>query len=192
LAVVAEPLFWNTGRLTPRQVLSELRALCTKHKVPLAIVENTTGLYRNGLATWLSDAWEIAPDAVFYYPSGQLGLTFLSDDTYVPDKLTLISTWDGDEVSLTRLLWELRVVSGLDLESAASRLAEAIRPLGKLDGLGLFRTVARPDARALRDKLREAGFDVGITSDGSLRFVPGLNVSVEELGRLGETIHGVI
>ena len=35
------------------------------------------------------------------FPGGQLGLSFIGDRYYVPDKLTLVSTWDGDEVSLS-------------------------------------------------------------------------------------------
>jgi RHH-type proline utilization regulon transcriptional repressor/proline dehydrogenase/delta 1-pyrroline-5-carboxylate dehydrogenase len=192
LTVIVEPLYEETGRLMPRSVLERIQTMCRNADVPLTLVENTTGLYRNGLAPWLSDAWSLEPDALFYFPGGQLGLSFLGDRYYVADKLTLISTWDGDEVSLTRLTWELRVVRHCDVAAQTAALQDAIRPLGKTDGLGLYQTVSVSDGPIKQQALRDAGIEVGLSDAGSLVFAPALNISSSELSRLKKSIHDLI
>jgi RHH-type transcriptional regulator, proline utilization regulon repressor / proline dehydrogenase / delta 1-pyrroline-5-carboxylate dehydrogenase len=192
LTVILEPLYEETGRLMPQSVLERIQTLCRQADVPLTLVENTTGLYRNGLAPWLSDAWSLEPDALFYFPGGQLGLSFLGDRYYVPDKLTLISTWDGDEVSLTRLAWELRVARTCDVAAQTAALQDAIRPLGTLDGLGLYQTVAVSDGPTKQRALSDAGIEVGLSGEGALVFAPALNISSSELSRLKKSIHDLI
>lgn len=45
----------------------------------------------------------LKPDAVLLYAGGQLGIIAVNDRLYNSQKLTMISTWDGDELDLSRL-----------------------------------------------------------------------------------------
>lgn len=184
LAVVMEPLFAQTGRLIGRETALKIRALCSRFGVPLAVIENTTGLFRNAMAPWLSDAWDLRPDVLFYFPGGQLGLTYLADGSYVPDKLTLISTWDGDEVSLTRLLWEVRALETCDLAGASRLLEGVLSKLGSVEGAGLARSVEVEAPGRLIRFLRERGISITQTACGALKFVPHLNISDSEIATL--------
>ena len=113
-----------------------------------------------------------------------MGLAFMSEETWVPNKLTLISTWDGDEVSLTRLAWTLRATRRLPIAERADQLAQILSSIGEVSGEGLYRVVECDDAEDWQRDLLKAGFRVDSAGAQALRFAPALNVSAETLDRL--------
>ncbi|MGM0575715.1 MAG: aldehyde dehydrogenase family protein [Myxococcota bacterium] len=191
LGVVVEPVFARTGRAVPADFWSSLRSLLTEHDVPLVLMENTTAGFRSGRGMWRSDTLPVQADAVWWYPGGQQGLVFLSDRYHVPDKLTLISTWDGDEVSLTRLRWQLRAARRLPVAAVASRLEAILSGLGEVDGEGLYRAVRTPHAERVRRRLAGYGVRVDLTGDGALLVVPPLNLTEADLDRLEAAVDAV-
>lgn len=191
LAVVIEPVYEATGRAVPDNFWRPLRDVCDELDVPLALIENTTAGYRSGRGFWRADALPIQADAAMWYPGGQLGLGFVGDRHHVDEKLTLISTWSGDEVSLTRLLWELRVARTLPISHRAQALHTAIAPLGPVHGAGLYRTVSTPHAAAIARRLAERGLRVGTLGPDLLRVAPPLNVTLEQIEELAEAAREV-
>ena len=137
---------------------------------------------------WRSDSLPVQPDALWWYPGGQLGLIYVNDALYVPDKLTLISTWGGDEVSLARLSWTLRAARRLPIAETGRALAQTLQTLGTVHGEGLFRVVQTEEAELWQKRLADAGVQVGRHGVDLLRFVPPLNLRQADLDRLHAAI----
>ena len=190
LTAIIEPVYASTGRAVPESFWAPLRALLDRHGIPLVALEEASGGGRSGRGLWRSDSLPIQVDALWWFTGGQLGLCFLSDALYVPTKLTLISTWDGDELSHGRWLWEQRVIRGLDIRARSERLEAILSPLGELSGEGLHRTLHTGDDDALIAHLAAAQLRVTKGAEGGLLFTPHLDISEAELERLAEALKG--
>jgi acyl-CoA reductase-like NAD-dependent aldehyde dehydrogenase/4-aminobutyrate aminotransferase-like enzyme/GNAT superfamily N-acetyltransferase len=192
LTVVIEPVFARTARAVPEDFWAPLRELTREAGIPLTLLETSTGGYRSGRGVWRADTLPVTADAVWYFAGGQLGLCYLGNPWYVAEKLTLISTWDGDEASLIRFCWRLRAARALPIARTASRLRELFERLGPVDGEGLMLSVDRPDASELRASLAWEGVRVGLTERGALRLRPPLNLDESELDVLEAAIDEVL
>lgn len=188
LAVVCEPVLARTGRAVPHDLWVPLREACDQAGVPLVAIENTTAAYRSGRGMWRSDSLPVRFDAVWWFPGGQLGMAFLSDDWYVPEGLVLISTWDGDELSLLRLTWELRAARSLPIAATSAALRAQLERLGPVTGEGLYLAVRTPQAgRLLRDMAaRDIFFEQ--TAQGALLCAPPLNLTQDDIAVLAAAI----
>ena len=184
LAVVTEPVFTATARAIPETFWEPLRALLDEHGVPLLLIENATAGYRSGRGFWRADTLPVATDAIVWFPGGQNGLGYVSDKYYVSEKLTLISTWDGDELGLTRLVLELRAARRLPVDELARQLKKALSAHGTVRGEGLFLGLEVPNAESVARRLAERRVRVGLTDDKALRIAPPLNVTREEVAAL--------
>lgn len=180
----------RSGWTVEGEAAAALRVACDRHGIPLVAVETATGGYRCGDGAWGVDGWPdgVAPDGVLWYPGGQLGHVFVSDALYVEKPLTLISTWDGDEVCVIRTHEHLRAARTLDPTDrieALDRLVLALaeRTEGAVGGRGLYRTV-RMDAR-LRDVVVTIGRSVGVVfgcgAPGVLVCAPAFDQTAEDL-----------
>jgi 4-aminobutyrate aminotransferase-like enzyme len=172
----------------PTSFWAPLRELADAHGLPIVAIESATAAWRAGKGLWRSDSLPVNVDSVWWYVGGQLGLVFLSDALYVPAKLTLISTWDGDGVGFHKLLWELRALRQMPLASRGRRLGQILEQLGEVEGEGLYRTVHADDPDGLIEALRRRGVRVGQTDEGALRFCPSLDITDLELDRLEAAI----
>jgi 4-aminobutyrate aminotransferase-like enzyme/ribosomal protein S18 acetylase RimI-like enzyme len=182
---------------------SRLAEACRRHGVPLVLIETASGLYRGGAGAWGIDSLpqDVVPDLVLWYPGGQLGHVFCGDAYWIGKPLTLISTWDGDEVSLIRAHEHLRAAWRLDLDPATKALdlliSESASALGaKAGGRGLFRTLATPDP-AVADGIREAAKGHGLLLKtglpGTLVFAPPLDLGADALsGPVAQTLRTAI
>jgi len=188
LTVVIEGVYERTGREVPHTFWSQLKNICIQADVPLTLIETTTGGFRTGRGMWLADQLPVAVNAVWMYPGGQLGLAFLGSRYAVKDKLTLISTWDGDEVSLLRFSLELRAARSLPIRAAAATLEAVVGRLGPVRGLGLYRSVAASHASHLVKGMARAGVRVRQTGDGALLFAPPLDFDASDAQRLEDAI----
>jgi adenosylmethionine-8-amino-7-oxononanoate aminotransferase len=193
LAVAIEAVYLATGRATPEPFWAALREVCDQHELPIVLVENLSGGYRSGRGLWRADTLPVAVDAIVHYPGGQLGLGFVSDRYYVAEKLTLISTWDGDELALTRLVTELRAARQLPVAARAAELAAALRADGReLHGEGLSLTLDVQSGEAAQRRLLERGIRVGLTEEKSLAILPPLNLTSEEIARFATALREVL
>src|SRR5262249_62377824 len=75
---------------------------------------------------------------------GQTGYLHCAPRWFVPGPLTLVSTWDGDELSLIRQHHQLRAARRLDVAGAAAALDQALghapRPVTSA-GIGAYRVI---------------------------------------------------
>ena len=191
LALVIEPVYSVTGRAVPEAFWARLRALADETGVPLVTLENTTAGFRSGRGAFRSSSLPVSVDAMWWYPGGQTGFIFLSDALYVPDKLTLISTWDGDEVSMTRMLWESRIARTMPVGERSTRLRQIAEGLGEVDGEGLYLSVRTKDDDAAAGMLLDQGVRVGRGRDGSILLAPPIDISEDELTRLASAVANV-
>jgi 4-aminobutyrate aminotransferase-like enzyme len=145
LGVFVEPMQEKTGQTLAPRFWAALQRLLETYDVPLVVSETASGLFRMGQGMWATERLPCRPDVVLWYAGGQLGHVFASDRYYLPKPLQLISTWDGDELSMRRMLWTLRA---LRVEPVRER-AEAFRHMLELvwdqlearcglDGEGLY------------------------------------------------------
>ncbi len=163
---------------------------CARLDVPLVLVETATGMYRAGAGAWGVDSLppEVVPDMVLWSAGGQLGHVFVGDKYWVDKPLTLISTWDGDELCVIRTHEALRTAWRLDLGPAIAALGTlveevAMRLGGCAGGRGLYRTIALPDQWG--DAFGEALAEEGISAKRGLPTVwtlcPPLDITVEDI-----------
>jgi len=176
-------------------------ALCAwrdRTGVPLVLIETTTGFGRAGGRRWFSEQLEGQADLVLWWAGGQIGHVFASDRVFVSEPLQLISTWDGDELSATRLLWQLYATEGLDIGPAAHALGEVLNAAGlNASGAGLYRVLCMAPERAARlmTRLRERGVLVGrppLGEPGLILIAPPVTVTVDEVARFGEALRGAL
>lgn len=169
----------------------KLAAACRRHDLPLVLVESATGLYRSGHGAWGVDALpaSVVPDVVLWYPGGQLGHVFVGDRYWIEKPLMLISTWDGDEVSVARTHEHLRSAWRLDLRPAIDALDALVTETGEAlgarpGGQGLYRTLTLASAEQA-DAVLEASVAQGLVLRRGLPdtivFAPALDVDPDAL-----------
>ena len=166
-----------------------LAAACRRHDLPLVLVETASGGYRSAAGPWGVDGLPAScvPDMVLWYPGGQLGHIFVSDRYYIGKPLTLISTWDGDELSVIRTHEHLRAAHRLEtMGDAATALRELLQQLFvdrfpgvSLGGAGLYQTVrfgAPATAAAIVQISSHKGVFFGTGRPGTLIAAPPLDI----------------
>lgn len=190
LGLYMEVVGERSGRVLSADDALALAAACKRHDLPLVVVETASGLYRSGAGAWGLDALpvEFVPDLVLWYPGGQLGHVFAGDRYWIGKPLTLISTWDGDEVSVIRTHEHLREAWRLDLAPAIGALDGLLGELAqsleaRVGGLGLYRTLTMQPERASAVMAAAGRHDVRLREGlpGTLLFVPPLDVDAEAI-----------
>ena len=186
IGVFVEIVGERSGRVLSNAAALALSKLCAAHGIPLAVVETATGCYRSGAGAWGLDALsvEFCPNLVLWYPGGQIGQIFIDSRWWIGTPLMLISTWDGDELSLIRAHEHLRAAHRLVLDSTIAALDDlvhegAARCAARVGGLGLYRTLSFGDpgrAKSIYDKCRAGGLLLGRGLPDTLTFVPALDI----------------
>ena len=110
LGVAIEPIQEKTGRRVSVRFLKALRALCDEKDVPLVMNESASWAYRGSRELFYCQATGVKPDLLTGFAGGQLGHIFTNDKYYIPKPLTLISTWDGDELSALRFRQQMEIL----------------------------------------------------------------------------------
>ena len=111
--------------------------------------------------------------------------------------LTMVSTWDGDELSLVREHHQLRAARRLDLAAAAAELDRALEPVVdaglEIHGLGLYRVIhAGERGEELFDDLAELGVVLRPFPGGHLAVIPPLDFDASAATRLRDALEEVL
>ncbi len=188
LGLFLEPVQERTGRVVPDVFWERLAAMREELGLKVVLAETATASYRSGRGPFFSTGGGFVPDAMIWWGGGQIGFVHVADELFVPTPLTLVSTWDGDELSLVRVHHQLRAASRLDLSEQTEALEHALEPATRagmdVRGVGLYRVIdAGGRAAAIEGALAAHGFRVRRFANHHVAVVPSLDVSLEALER---------
>jgi RHH-type transcriptional regulator, proline utilization regulon repressor / proline dehydrogenase / delta 1-pyrroline-5-carboxylate dehydrogenase len=178
----------RTGDVLPADFVTALGALRSELDLPLIAVETTTQGYRSGKGPFLSAAIGLVPDVLVWWGGGQTGYLHCAPRWFIPGPLALVSTWDGDELSLIRTHHHLRAARGLDIAAGAAALDQALDPV-RSAGVGAYRVIdpgalAAPLARELTNR----GIMVRRFPNGRIGVVPALDQLEEAAQAIGAAL----
>jgi len=175
LGFVYELVQERTGEVLPADFVTALTALRTELELPLIAVETTTSTYRSGKGPFLSTAIGLVPDVLVWWGGGQTGYLHTTAKWFIGTPLSLVSTWDGDELSLVRQHHYLRAARRLDVAAASAALDTALASVASA-GLGAYRVIeAGAKATAIADALADRGIAVRRFRNGKLGIIPALD-----------------
>ncbi|HET6612919.1 MAG TPA: aldehyde dehydrogenase family protein [Kofleriaceae bacterium] len=188
LAIVVESVQQRTGALVDE---SAWRALCEardRHRIPLCCVDTAGAGYRSARGAFASQVLGresgAFADLCAWWGGGQTAYLHVAGPLFVSAPLTLVSTWDGDELSLIREHHQLRCAMDLfrtgaiaagtrALDAIAARFSAAKMPCS---GLGLYRVVHAGDrADATAEALARHHVRAGRVPGGRLILAPPLD-----------------
>jgi RHH-type transcriptional regulator, proline utilization regulon repressor / proline dehydrogenase / delta 1-pyrroline-5-carboxylate dehydrogenase len=175
LGLVYELVQERTGQVLPLPFIAALATLRTELDLPLIAVETTTHTYRSGLGAFMSTAIGLVPDVLAWWGGGQTGYLHTSARWFIGTPLTLVSTWDGDELSLVRQHHQLRAARHIDVAAQSRALDTALGSLrgAKASGLGAYRVLdASPE---LAKSFADHGIAVRQFPNGKLAIIPALD-----------------
>jgi RHH-type proline utilization regulon transcriptional repressor/proline dehydrogenase/delta 1-pyrroline-5-carboxylate dehydrogenase len=170
LGFVYELVQERTGLVLPPDFIDALTKLRTEIDLPLIAIETTTHTYRSGKGAFLSQAIGLVPDVLVWWGGAQTGYLHTSARWFIASPLTLVSTWDGDELSLVRQHHQLRAARSIDVASGAAAIEKVLAGVGS-HGLGAYRVIDASHA----DKLARAGIRARALPNGKLAIVPPLD-----------------
>ena len=188
IGVYIELVGERSGRVLSSAAARALGKLCAAHGIPLVLIETASGGYRSGAGPWGLAGLdpEFCPNLVLWYPGGQLGQIFVDSRHWVGAPLQLISTWDGDELSMIRTHEHLRAAHRLELEPSIDALGDLVHEAAdrfehaRVGGLGLYRTLSLGDparAERVRERARASGLLLGRGLPDTLILAPQLDIS---------------
>jgi 4-aminobutyrate aminotransferase-like enzyme/GNAT superfamily N-acetyltransferase len=169
----------RTGAVLPADFVAELAKLRAELDLPLVAIEHTTCTYRSGKGAFLSTAWGrelgFLPDVLAWWGGGQTGYLHTSARWFIGTPLTLVSTWDGDELSLVRQHHQLRAARSIDVAAASAELDRVLAKTHAL-GLGAYRVIdAGAQANQLAGSLAQHGVRVRRFPNNRLGIIPALD-----------------
>jgi hypothetical protein len=131
-----------------------------------------------------------------WWGGAQTGYLHVAPQWRVDTPLTLVSTWDGDELSLVREHHQLRHARGLDMAPAMAAAEDSMEALGQrgleASGRGLYWVIhAGQHSVALCRAARAQGLSLRTLPGGRVAFVPPLDRAVEASERLKKAAAGV-
>lgn len=155
LGIIVELIGEHSGLSVSSEFLELLEQIRSETGIPLVFVESASAFGRSGKTFFLSDSLPVKPNIVLWYAGSQLGHVFVDDNFYVEKPLTLISTWDGDEISMRRNYQHIVLGKRQLAFSQAKIFAEALGSLKayvEVSGEGLWQALVFKDART-RDQV---------------------------------------
>jgi RHH-type proline utilization regulon transcriptional repressor/proline dehydrogenase/delta 1-pyrroline-5-carboxylate dehydrogenase len=191
LGLVYEVVQERTGHVLPAEFVAALGALRNELDLPLIAVETATHTYRSGKGPFLSAAIGLCPDVLTWWGGAQIGYLHCAPRWFVPGPMTLVSTWDGDELSLIRQHHQLRAARQLDIAGAAAALDRALGSVTSA-GIGAYRVIdAGAQASSLAAALAERGIAVRRFPNQHLGIIPALDQIEAAAHALGAALREV-
>jgi hypothetical protein len=121
----------------------------------------------------------VTPDLLCWWGGGQTGFVHLRERYFIDKPLMMVSTWDGDELSLIRIHHQLRAARTLDIAPAIGALDIALRGTPHA-GVGLYRVL---------DTWREVpGLTLRTLPNGRAVFAPPLDRALQAVQRLATAL----
>lgn len=193
LGIVIELVGERSGFSFSDDYLAELDAIRARTGIPLVFVESTSSFNRTGRGLFLSDSLNVKANMVLWYTGGQLGHVLVDDNYYTDKPLTLISTWDGDELSIARAYHHM--MASMNISGDAFKQFEtALRGAAdrwETHGIGGWHALRFKDERRLAQALklaREQRVYFGQGFDSSLMVCPKLDFSAADFAHVIDVV----
>lgn len=184
LGIVVDLIGEKTGLSFSEEFLKKLAHLREQTGIPLVFNETTSAFYRSGTSLFWSDALSVKPNMVWWFTGGQLGHVFVDDRYYVEKPLTLISTWDGDDISILRCYHHLLAAA----ELGSKGFPHFAKLFSMTKGTGLWRRQKGLDTEHLIAKAHQEGVLLSKGYDDSLLICPPIDLDEQQITRLLEVI----
>lgn len=157
LCIVLELIGKNNSYTFSDNFLAQLDDIRNSFGIPIVYNETVSSFYRNGQSFFYTDSLKVKPNLILWFCSGQLGHVLTDDQYYVEKPLTLISTWDGDDISIMRNYHNIL---------NAQKYCESLKPFidwfdslklsHKKSGLGYWRSIEINDKKKMHAIVQEA------------------------------------
>ncbi len=188
LGLFIEPLQERTGATIPDSMWNSLERL-RQRGVPVVLVETASAHYRSGRGAFYSSGIDFVPDLMAWWGGGQIGFVHTTAAFFVPTPLTMVSTWDGDELSLIRVHHQLRAARRLDVSYLSGAFDECFADLPvdsiRVRGTGAFRVLdAGKHAPAFAAQLARQGFIPRVFPNDHVAIVPPLDLDPAAIAHL--------
>ena len=141
LAIVLELVGEKSGLMFDEIFLQKLDEIRASTSIPLIFCENASGFYRNQKSLFLTSSLNIQPNMIWFYNEAQFGSILVDDKYFVSKPLTLISTWDGDDISMLRSYYKLLYASNLNCKNDFCSMLKQKLPSYKIDGVGKWTSI---------------------------------------------------
>ena len=181
LGIVVELLGEHSGYTLSKDFTDALFAIRKDTGIPIVCVESASALGRLNGHLFASDGLSEAPNMVWWYAGAQLGHIFCDDETFVEKPLTLISTWDGDEISILRTHAHIIEATRNKGDGRRERFERAIQK--RFDGVvgsGFLYSFASSNAKEVVARAREKGLHLKHTPAGRVLVCPPITTSDDE------------
>jgi RHH-type proline utilization regulon transcriptional repressor/proline dehydrogenase/delta 1-pyrroline-5-carboxylate dehydrogenase len=183
LGFVYELVQERTGLVLPPDFVEALAKLRTEIDLPLIAIETTTHTYRSGKGAFLSHAMGLVPDVLVWWGGAQTGYLHTSARWFIGTPLALVSTWDGDELSLVRQHHQLRAARAIDVAAGGAALERVLAKAGGR-GLGAYHVIDG----SVADKLARAQIRVRVLPNGKIAIAPPLDRLAEAAAALAAAL----
>jgi adenosylmethionine-8-amino-7-oxononanoate aminotransferase len=184
----------RTGLTMPPDFWPALEALRAELDLPVIAIETASAAYRTGQGPFATSGTGFTPDLLAWWGGAQAGYIHTQARFFVDTPLTMVSTWDGDELSLVRQHHELRALRKHDLAAGVQALDRAMARLAEAglrsSGVGLYRVIAAGEraGRAV-DVFLEHGLRVRRFANDHLVVAPAVD-QVDDVARAIEASCG--
>lgn len=194
LGIVIELLGEKSALYFEDSFLKELDAIRKSSDIPLIFVETTSAYGRTGRSLFFSDSLSVKPNMIWWFTGGQLGHVMVDDRYFVEKPLTLISTWDGDDMSMARAYEHLFSMSNPKNYEHLINFEESMKKLGA-KGLGAWQGLKVNDKEihyTIKAKAKKAGLLLGSGFDNTLMICPKPDSTKEELEQVKKIISSIV
>ena len=197
LGLFVEAVQERTGRVISDDFWAALDAYRAETGLPIVVVETASASYRSQDAPFASVDAGFHPDIITWWGGGQVGFIHLDPRWYVKKPLTMVSTWDGDELSMMRVHHHLRAARKIDRVEAVQNLKPVLDVATELGcavrGKGLYRVLeVGRDTLEVASKLAGEGLQVQALPNQCIAIVPPLDLTLDDAERAAKALRTVL
>ncbi|MGB0647360.1 MAG: aminotransferase class III-fold pyridoxal phosphate-dependent enzyme, partial [Bradymonadia bacterium] len=173
LGLFVEPIGERSGLVIDQAIASQLNNWSERHGIPIVVIDSASAYHRCYETYFAYQAIGLKPDLVAWWPGGQTGFLHTSSSLFIAKPLMMVSTWDGDELSMIRFHHHSMAMLDDQREHWLSQhqyIFDELEALGlSLLGLGSYRLLKGGSAAAqFCSACREDGLELKTFANGNI------------------------
>jgi RHH-type transcriptional regulator, proline utilization regulon repressor / proline dehydrogenase / delta 1-pyrroline-5-carboxylate dehydrogenase len=186
LGLFVEPVGERSGKVIDQSRAKALNEWSKRHQIPLVGVETASAYRRCYETDFAYQSIGLDIDLLAWWPGGQTGFLHTSPTYFIAKPLMMVSTWDGDELSMIRFHHQSMAVTAenrSDRLTAQSKVFDALTALGlSVQGIGSYRLLVAGDAAPeFADRCRKDGLELKPFANGLISLVLPYDVTQAQL-----------